>query len=271
MEYLTQLVSKFISKPQNPEKYILNRNNKNDYFRTEPIICSNYKYEIDIPGAAGLAPYLMGICKVLQEEFKPELEQSIIVGTSVGSFCSLVLASNIQFDDAYYNGTTKFLQAIGKSFMDKSLNLTNNYQTSIRNYILERKDEISLDALENKLFINTSCYQTGDNYIINKFNSHSDITDAITSSSILPLLHTSTTYELDGKMLRDGCFSEKPHICPNLHKVCISLTMFREFPITSFLPNDNIEDNNKLYKLGIQDARDNLEKLKEMFLVNENN
>jgi len=47
--------------------------------------------------------------------------------------------------------------------------------------------------------------------------------------------------------------------------------MFRQFPITSFLPNDNIEDNNKLYKLGIQDARDNLEKLKEMFLVNENN
>ena len=115
MEYLTQLVTKFIRKPQNPEKYILNRNNKNDYFRTEPIICSNDKYEIDIPGAAGLAPYLMGICKVLQEEFKPELEQSIIVGTSVGSFCSLVLASNIQFDDAYYNGTTKFLQAIGKS------------------------------------------------------------------------------------------------------------------------------------------------------------
>ena len=34
MEYLTQLVTKFIRKPQNPEKYILNRNNKNDYFRT---------------------------------------------------------------------------------------------------------------------------------------------------------------------------------------------------------------------------------------------
>jgi hypothetical protein len=41
----------------------------------------------------------------------------------------------------------------------------------------------------------------------------------------------------------------------------------REWSLFDYLPDDNIDNNNMLYQLGIQDAKDNLEKLKEMFCV----
>jgi len=249
------------------EKYILERNNKLDYFRIEPSICKTVKYEIYISGAAGLAPYLMGICKVLQDEFQNELDKSIIIGTSIGSFCAFILATKISVNDAYLNGATNFIKCIGKSFMDKSFYLTNNYHICMNNYINSKKDIIPLDSLENKLFINTSCYQTGKNYIINQFNDGSDISNAITSSSTIPVLHTSLAYEYDGKLLRDGWFSDTPYICSNLHRVDIELNMFREWSPFDYLPNDNIDNNNMLYQLGIKDATDNLEKLKEMFIM----
>jgi hypothetical protein len=262
------ITEKSITEKSITEKYMLERTNKLDYFRIEPYICKTRQYEIYISGAAGLAPYLMGICKVLQDEFQNELDKSIIIGTSIGSFCAFILATKISVNDAYLNGATNFIKCIGKSFMDKSFYLTNNYHNCMNNYITSIKDIILLDSLENRLFINTSCYQTGKNYIINQFNDGSDIANAITSSSTIPVLHTSLTCEYDGKLLRDGWFSDTPYICSNLHRVDIELNMFsREWSLFDYLPDDNIDNNNMLYQLGIQDAKDNLEKLKEMFCV----
>ena len=59
------ITEKSITKKSISEKYMLERTNKLDYFRIEPYICKTRQYEIYISGAAGLAPYLMGICKVL--------------------------------------------------------------------------------------------------------------------------------------------------------------------------------------------------------------
>ena len=269
MDYFTNLFTKTEEIIQS--KYILDRDDKNQYFRCEPDVCKNVKYEIWIPGAAGLTPFLLGICKIIQDNFQKELDKSIIIGSSGGSFCALNLRLAIPCDDAFECGLLKFIESIKKSFMNKSLYFTDNLGASYLNYITLKKDMIPLDKLKNKYFINASCYKTSKNYLINTFHSHEDLVDAMVSSCLLPGLHTSITKKLDDKHLRDGYFSDTPYLCKDLHRVDLSLTMFGEqWSFRDFLPNDCVKSNTALYQLGITNATDNLDVLKKLFTITSN-
>ena len=258
--------NEMIKEQLNKNVYLSEEYQNNDQlFTRKPHLNSSSKYEIHIGGAGGLAPYLMGVMKVVQDHFHLELSKSVLIGTSAGSYVAYILASNTPMDQAYYIASHNFIKKMDSTYLGKSIHVLSHWEDAFSQYLTSYHNSKNLKNMDGKLFINTQCYLSGSNYIINHFDSHKDLVDATVTSSVIPGVHTSLTVDHHGRRLRDGWFAKNPYIFPHLKRVEIYINRWRDFSWYDYLPTGSIEKNDNLYHLGQEDAKRNIDDIRSWF------
>lgn len=260
------LTKLFKKKPLNESvevEHIMHKKEFLHHFYVSPEMPMTSKYEISIGGAAGLGPYLLGIGKVIQDNFKQELKESVIIGTSAGGLLAYLLASNIQIDGYYKKMSESVTSEMKKKYLGSSIKVIGIFRDFLHR---DLKNNCDLVSLVGKLYINTTCYDTRDTFLINYWNTHGHLADSLAASSLIPGLHTSTTILIHGRHLYDGGFITCcPYVFPHLKKVKIHIHAWRKFPLTKYLPTSSIEKWDALYELGISDANEHLDEIKDWF------
>jgi len=217
---------------------------------------------INFGGACGHYSYLLGIAKILQDNFNLNEENIKFSGISSGCFPALCLCLNIDIDDMYNNVNIKTLNTIqqynSKAFFNFSPTLKDNTLFYINN--------IGLDLYKNannKLLCTLTHVPTFKSNYYYDYNSNEDLIDCIMASGHFPIYSSKLFYTFRNKYYIDGVISKYTSNnnirTINGINIDISCDMFRKIDTSHLFISSCTNYSNSLYNLGKKDALDNIE------------
>jgi len=263
LSLFAKLLKKFYYNKNKEKEHIMHKSDFFKHFSTLPVMPMTSKYEITVGGAGGLGPYLLGIGKVIQDNFAEELSESVIIGTSAGSLLAYLLSMGIPVEDYYKKLSREITYKMKKTYLGSTVRVIGIFRDFFYDDFEAHFDP---ELVHGRLYINTTCFLTESSFLINKWESHNHFVDSMVASSLIPGLHTCSTVTLHGRELIDGGFSDSfPPVFPHLKQVKIDVKQWRKFGLSKYIPSSSVDKWNELYELGKKDAMDNLAEIRRWF------
>jgi hypothetical protein len=245
-----------------------------------------YKKQIYFEGAGGYMSYYLGIMKMIKETYPEEvLEKIAWSGCSAGIF-PIIFRKLISIDNIFYYTLTKlnFLEQKWYGGINKFSNIFINY---IYKKIIFNKPNIYLSNEKNLflavLNINIICPFFSSISFYYNFNNYEEFTETCSASHGIPfftgppnitiLNHPTKWYikRMDAAVLTIiyGFLFGYDTFMPygnKINHIIISPIIFRPLDLSWFWITPNVIHHKKLYELGYEDAKKNIELMNKIIL-----
>ena len=163
-----------------------------------------YKRQLVFGGTGGMYNYSLGIASVIQENFKEELKDTLITGTSGGCFSALVLSLDMDVQNILKELNEPILNEVNKC----KLGAFYNFNDISRKFSLEYLNKFDKNAYQKangKLHCCMTDIPSCKPHIISDWKSNKDLINGIMASSFVPLFDKfKLTEQFRGNRYIDG-------------------------------------------------------------------
>ncbi|KAI0983255.1 hypothetical protein GJ496_010922 [Pomphorhynchus laevis] len=201
---------------------------------------------LSFSGAGFLGIYHLGVVKAFQDNY-PEILDGPIIGTSAGSLTAAAVCCSIPISTCLYESL-------------HMMRLSSELKASLRRML--PKDAYL--KCNNRLYVSLTSWRSGNNELVNHFDSNDDLIDALACSSHIPIFSGFLPHKYHGKYYWDGGVSNN---CPRLNEYTITVSPFSS-PSVDICPHvKKTEAHLIVYSQGLHYHRtiDNLTRLHRTF------
>ena len=225
-----------------------------------------YKRQLVFGGTGGMYNYSLGIASVIQENFKEELKDTLITGTSGGCFSALVLSLDMDVQNILKELNEPILNEVNKC----KLGAFYNFNDISRKFSLEYLNKFDKNAYQKangKLHCCMTDIPSCKPHIISDWKSNKDLINGIMASSFVPLFDKfKLTEQFRGNRYIDGYMScPYPQPLKDVPTFIVRINMWRDYKISWFWCWSDIEWSMQLFNWGVEDANNNILEIASFF------
>ena len=225
-----------------------------------------YKRQLVFGGCGGMYNYSLGIASVIQENFKEQLEDTLITGASAGCFPALLVSLNMDIPNSIKEWNEPFLNEVNKYRFGAFY----NWNDIVRKFTLEELNKLGeniYQKVNGRLHYSMTHFPSFKSHIISDWKSNEDLLDGVMASAFVPVFDK---FKLTGKFrgnryIDGGLINSFPQPLNDVPTFIVRRNMWRENKLSWLWCWSDIEWSRQLFNWGVEDANNNIQELTTFF------
>ena len=247
---------------ENTENNMNNMNNE----KVEDNENKKYKRQLVFGGCGGMYNYSLGVASVIQENFKEQLEDTLITGASAGCFPALLLALDMDVPNYIKEWNEPFLNEVNQC----RLGAFYNWNDIVRKFTLKELNKLGENTYQKavgKLHYSMTHIPSFKSHIISDWKSNQDLLDGTMASAFVPVFDKfKLTGKFRGNRYIDGALiNSYPQPLNDVPTFIVKRDRWRENKTSWLWCWTDIEWSRELFNWGVEDANNNILELTTFF------